>query len=86
MANESPTPTNGIGWRITREITVGDLVVLLGILGVALNLKFQVAEHEKRITAVETAQTAQASELAQHDTAIAVLRVKIGDGQNNNKP
>lgn len=73
-------------WRVSREVTAGDLIIIVGFLLPALiavlNERWTVADHEKRITATEAAITVQTSELAQHDTAIAVLRVKISEGQN----
>lgn len=63
-------------WRFNKEITLGDLVIALGVLAAVLHLDFQVADHEKRLVANETALSQQAAKLAQHDTAIAVLEAR----------
>jgi hypothetical protein len=64
-------------WRFSREISLGDIMLILPIIWLAAGLQFKVEDHEKRITAAEQIIDKHEQRLGEHDTAIAVLTVKI---------
>lgn len=71
-------------WRFSKEITLGDVAIavglmltLAGLFAEILDTKFTVAEHEKRITAIEATVEHHTSVLGEHDTQIAVMQSKI---------
>jgi hypothetical protein len=63
-------------FRLSKEISLGDLLLLLGIVAAILNVRWQVQDHEKRITVIEAAQMEQGKVLSAHETAIAVLKTE----------
>jgi len=64
-------------WRFSREVSLGDIMLIIPIIWLAAGLSFKVEDHEKRITAVEQVQDKQSQAIAEHSTEIAVLTVKI---------
>ncbi len=67
-------------WRFSKEITLGDLMLALTVglplIIAAVRLSDRVEDHERRISANETAIAEHATRLAQQDTAIAVLQTR----------
>ena len=64
-------------FRFSKEITLGDALLIVGVIVMCANLKFKVDDHEKRIAADEAIIAAHDKQISNHDTMIAVIRGKI---------
>jgi hypothetical protein len=64
-------------FRVSKVVSIGDLITIVACLGVGFNMWFSIKDHEKRLTAIEVLQTEQTKTLAHHDTQIAVIQGAI---------
>lgn len=73
--------SNSNKWRFSREITFGDLLMIVAVgiplIIAAVRLSDRVDDHAKRLADDEATLTQHATRLADHDTAIAVIEAKL---------
>lgn len=72
--------SNANRWRFSKEITLGDLMLAITVgfplIVAAVRLSDRVEDHDRRISAAETAVSQHTARLAQQDTQIAVLQAE----------
>jgi hypothetical protein len=70
--------SNSNRWRFSKEITLGDLLLAvtvgLPLVIAAVRLSDRVEDHDRRLSASETAIAEHATRLSRQDSAIAVLQ------------
>jgi hypothetical protein len=79
-------------WRFSKEITLGELIIVAGIVFGIANVKFTVDQHGTELRTVEARQEADEKVLGVHETRISVIEARhaqedlnSASANNNNK-